>query len=230
MNLLSLVLFFHLLGISKLDIISNLPSTSFNLSRQILHDLKRLPFYSNENLHKQPMGVGDSVGQLYNGLHDPKKGLINYMERDPRQGGSSGSTSPKGSGNKVSGNKELIPFNKSGSIVQPKSGSGNRGLAPSNPAPSNPVARVPTVPEPRKSLSLRQFIANSQASGQSTQPSPSSSTQASGQLTYPGPSSSAGKSAPATTNMEGSGQNSPVMIPGTAGELVPGKYVETPDG
>lgn len=235
MNLFCIICVLHILGLSGLEIISNLPSISFYTAKQILYDLRRLPFVFNVNLHLQPMGAGDSVGQPYSGLHDTKKGLINYMERDPEQGGSPRSTSTKGSAN-----KGLVPYNKSGNIVQPGSGSGNRGLAPSNSGPSNRIAPLPT--EPKKPLDLKQSIIERQAlaSVTNTSPSTSSGTAASAlaptpapapaPATNPGPSTSSGATAPATTGMEGSGRNSAVMIPSPSGQLLPGRYTETPDG
>ena len=237
MNLWFMVLLYHFLGISKLEILWHLPSILSDLAKDILHALRQLPFHCNGNLHLQPLDFGGSFAETHDGLHKARS-LINQMNTDPSQGGSSRPTSSK-----KPENTGLIPYSGGGSIVQP--GSGNRGLAPSDSGPSNPVTRIPTVPEPRKPLPLRQLIAKTQASGPVTHPSPSSSTQASGPVAYPGPSSStnatvpvtkpqpstsSGTTVPATTGMQGSGQNSAVMIPGPTPELVSGQYVETPAG
>ena len=238
MNFWSIVLLYHLLGTSKLDILFNLPSISFNLAKHILHDIRQPPFHCNANMHLQPLDVGHSVAETYNGLHEADKSLIIFMDSNSGKGGSSRPTSSKGSEN-----TGLIPSSRGGKIV--RAGSGNRALAPSDSGPSNPVARLPTVPEPRKPLNLRQHIAKTQASGPVTNPGPSSSTNVPGPVTNtgpssstnvtvpvtnPGPSTSSGTTAPAAIGMQGSGQNSPVMIPGSTTGLLPGKYVETPEG
>lgn len=215
MNLFSIIFFLHLLGFSNSEIISDLPSTSFNLAKHILGDLRRLPF--DYNMQLQPLGVDHSVGQTYYGLPEANKSLTYHMESDPGKG-------------RGSGNKALIPSNKGGSVVPSKSG--NSGLAPSNtsnPLVYNPMG-VPTLPEPRKPLGLRQLIDKTQASVPVTKPGPSSSTNATVPVTEAQPSTSSGTAASATTGMLGSGQNSAVMIPGSTGELLPGKYEETPAG
>ena len=164
----------------------------------------------------QPLGVDHSVSQIYYGLPEAKKGFTCHMDPD----------SGKGRG---SGDKALIPSNKGGSIVPAKSG--NSGLAPSN--PSNPLVYnpmgVPTLPEPRKPLGLRQLIDKAQASVPLTNPGPSSSTNAIGPVTNPGPSSSINASGP-VTEPKPSGQNSPVMLPGSTGQLPAGRYEGTPAG